>query len=139
MGQWTHPAVACLFRDIPPNWDVQPETLGGAVHLADDAVWRAHGEAKGGLIALVREKTGKRLDLERPIIGYARRMTGYKRAGLLFSDLSRLLEIYRRYPFQIVLSGMAHSRDESGKRLIHDIDDRRTMVASRSPSCPITT
>ena len=121
VAQWAHPAFARLFREVAPNWDVQPETLAGAVHLADDAVWRAHEEAKGGLLALVQKKTGKRFDPERPIIGYARRMTGYKRAGLLFSDVSRLLEIYRRYPFQIVLSGKAHPRDKSGKELIHDI------------------
>ena len=120
-AQWTHPAFARLFREIAPNWDVQPETLAGAVHLGDDAVWSAHGEAKRELIALVQKKTGKSLDPERPIIGYARRMTGYKRAGLLFSDLPRLMEIYRRFPFQIVLSGKAHPRDESGKQLIHEI------------------
>jgi starch phosphorylase len=120
-GQWAHRAFARLFGEIAPNWDVQPEVLAGTVHLDDNAVWSAHEEAKRDLIALVQERTGKGLDLERPIVGYARRMTGYKRAGLLFSDLPRLKEIHRRFPFQIVLSGKAHPRDESGKHLIHEI------------------
>jgi len=119
--QWTHPAFARLFGELAPDWDVQPEALAGAVHLADDAVWNAHAEAKRDLITLVQTRTGRRLDPDRPIIGYARRMTGYKRAGLLFGDLPRLKEIHRRFPFQIVLAGKAHPRDESGKNLIHDI------------------
>jgi starch phosphorylase len=104
-----------------PDWDVQPETLAGVVNLGDEAVWNAHEDAKRDLVALVRAKTGKSFEIERPIIGFARRMTGYKRAGLLFSDWSRLTEISRRFPFQIVLSGKAHPRDESGKQLIQEI------------------
>src|SRR5215813_5574755 len=46
-----------------------------------------------------RQATGLRLrraapDL--PLIGFARRMTEYKRAGLLFEDVKRLAEIARR-------------------------------------------
>jgi starch phosphorylase len=45
-------------------------------------------------------------------------MTPYKRPDLLFSDLERLKDIARRYPFQIVLAGKAHPHDNEGKRLI---------------------
>jgi len=45
-------------------------------------------------------------------------MTGYKRADLLFTDLQRLRTIAARTPFQVVLAGKAHPRDEGGKRLI---------------------
>lgn len=120
-GQWTHPAFARLFSRIAPDWDVQPETLAGVVHLHDDDVWSAHMEAKDDLIALVRDRTGKHLDRDRPIIGFARRMTGYKRAGLLFSDWDRLMDIDRCHPFQVVVSGKAHPYDEGGKQLIHEI------------------
>jgi glycogen phosphorylase len=119
--QWTHPAFARLFHDMAPDWDVQPETLARVVHLSDEAVWRAHEEAKGDLIALVREAAHQSLDPALPIIGFARRMTGYKRAGLLLSDWSRLMEIHGRFPFQIVMAGKAHPRDEGGKQLIHEI------------------
>ena len=53
-----------------------------------------------------------------PILGFARRMTAYKRADLLFFDLERLKAIARKFPFQIVLSGKAHPHDQSGKQLI---------------------
>jgi starch phosphorylase len=45
-------------------------------------------------------------------------MTDYKRPGLLFSDLQRLRAIGSRFPFQVIVSGKAHPRDEPGKRHI---------------------
>lgn len=123
-GQWVHPAFARLFRGIAPDWELEPEKLAAAVNLPDDEIWRAHEEAKRDLIAMVRDTTGRSLDPDRPIIGYARRMTSYKRAGLLLSDWTRLADICNRHPFQIVMSGKAHPRDESGKQLIHEIAGR---------------
>jgi starch phosphorylase len=48
-------------------------------------------------------------------------MTGYKRPDLLFTDLHRLLAINAKYPFQVVMAGKAHPRDEEGKALIQAI------------------
>jgi starch phosphorylase len=45
-------------------------------------------------------------------------MTAYKRPDLLFEDLARLTSIAQHHPFQILLAGKAHPRDEEGKRLI---------------------
>jgi len=120
-GQWTHPSFAGLFRGFASDWDLEPEKLAAVIDLEDEDVWRAHVEAKKDLIAMVNATTGKRLDPDRPIIGYARRMTGYKRPGLFLSDWNRLTEICTRYPFQVVMSGKAHPRDESGKQVIHEI------------------
>ncbi|HEX5796250.1 MAG TPA: alpha-glucan family phosphorylase, partial [Geminicoccaceae bacterium] len=80
--------------------------------------WAAHTQAKHALLARVREVTGLALDPALPLIGFARRMTGYKRPELLFSDLERLRAIARRHPFQIVLAGKAHPRDLPGKQTI---------------------
>ena len=55
-------------------------------------------------------------------IGFARRATGYKRADLLFSDLERLEAIVRSAgPIQLIYSGKAHPRDDSGKSIIKNI------------------
>jgi len=118
---WTHPAFAELFQAILPSWGHQPERLTRCEQLPDDAVWSAHLKAKKDLIAKVAEATGQRLDEERPIIAFARRMTGYKRPALIFSDLDRLRRINRRHPFQIVMGGKAHPRDQEGKALIAEI------------------
>ena len=50
-------------------------------------------------------------------------MTAYKRPDLLFTDLERLKTIAREHPFQIVVAGKAHPRDEDGKRLIRALHE----------------
>jgi starch phosphorylase len=120
-GRWMHSAFAQLFDRAMPDWMRNPGLLSQASDVEDDAIWSAHMQAKHDLVDLVREQTGVQFAPELPVIGFARRMTAYKRAGLLFSDLSRLREIYGRFPFQIVIAGKAHPQDEGGKALIRDI------------------
>jgi starch phosphorylase len=66
----------------------------------------------------VKRATTLTLSPELPILGYARRMTAYKRPDLLFADLARLRAIAQRFPFQIVLAGKAHPLDAAGKEMI---------------------
>ncbi|MEC9363541.1 MAG: alpha-glucan family phosphorylase [Pseudomonadota bacterium] len=114
---WTHPAFAALYDRHLPGWCHEPEMLVRAdCCLGDDDVWQAHAIAKRGLVERVRALTGVSLDPDLPTLGFARRMTAYKRPELLFSDLDRLRAIARRRPFQVVLAGKAHPRDEDGKR-----------------------
>lgn len=118
---WTHPAFAALYETIAEDWDIRPEALASVAALEDEFVWRAHEQAKRDLVAMVRSETGERLEVDRPIIGFARRMTSYKRAGLLLSDWARLSDIHGRHPFQLILSGKAHPKDADGKRLIQEV------------------
>ena len=86
--------------------------------LTDDEVWECHVAAKAQLLELVRIRTGVVLDPSIAILGFARRMTGYKRPLLLFSDVDRLVAIASRHPIQIVLAGKAHPNDKEGKEAI---------------------
>jgi starch phosphorylase len=115
---WTSPPFVRLYDQHLPGWCHEPEVLARADCLPDDAVWAAHAEAKAALILLITQKAGTELRPELPILGFARRMTGYKRPDLLFSDLQRLKAIAAKQPFQVVLAGKAHPRDEGGKQLI---------------------
>jgi glycogen phosphorylase len=56
-------------------------------------------------------------------IGFARRFATYKRAGLVMSDVDRLLEIINRpnTPVQIIFAGKAHPADDAGKLLIQSV------------------
>ncbi len=56
-------------------------------------------------------------------IGFARRFATYKRAGLVMSDVDRLLEIINRpnMPVQIIFAGKAHPADDPGKQIIQHI------------------
>jgi starch phosphorylase len=115
---WAHESFARLFQGHFPQWGHEPEVLVLADQLPEADVWSAHERAKAGLLRLVRETTGVEMRPEVPLIGLARRMTGYKRPELLFTDIGRLERIARAHPFQVVLAGKAHPRDGVGKDLI---------------------
>ena len=113
LGTWLDPALAELLRsagvrpEAPPgeaNWEAAREAPG-------DAVWRVHAAAK----ARLAERAG--IDRDRLTIGFARRFATYKRAGLVFSDVERLLAL----PVQIVVAGKAHPADAAGKDVMQEI------------------
>lgn len=115
---WTSPPFAAMFDQHVPGWRHEPELLSRADRIPGESLWAAHQQAKQALVDKVRELTGVALNPDQPILGFARRMTAYKRADLLFTDLARLKAIAGKHPFQIVMAGKAHPRDEAGKRLI---------------------
>jgi starch phosphorylase len=113
LGTWLAPELEQLLRSVgvspeaPPdegNWDATYE-------LDNGALWGVHAMLKQRLAAL----TG--FDSERLTIGFARRFATYKRAGLVFSDLERLLQL----PVQIVVAGKAHPQDVEGKDVMQRI------------------
>jgi len=119
---WTDEAFRALYDRHLPGWRFEAELLGRAdCCISDGEIWQAHQAAKQRLVDAVRQRCGVVLDVAIPILGFARRMTAYKRPQLLFSNLARLKAIARDRPFQIVLSGKAHPRDEPGKRLIEQL------------------
>ena len=62
-------------------------------------------------------------------------MTGYKRLDLLFTDPERLTAIARRFRFQIVMAGKAHSRDLPGKQVIERLHrESRRLAAGAVPA-----
>jgi starch phosphorylase len=126
---WTHRVFARLYQSILPNWGHEPEVLIRADQLPDEDIWAAHQTAKRDLLDEIRRSSGVAMDPDVPLIGFARRMTGYKRPDLLFSDMQRLRSINTRYPFQIVMAGKAHPHDGHGKQLVRDIHDRMRQLS----------
>jgi starch phosphorylase len=131
VATWTHASFSRLYQASFPHWEHEPEALAQADQLPDDAVWQAHTESKSDLIARVRTACGVELDPDLPIIGFARRMTGYKRPELLFSDVERLVALAQDQPFQVVLAGKAHPRDNDGKLLIEQINRHIRKLANQ--------
>jgi starch phosphorylase len=127
------PAFGRLFQAQAPDWGHDPDKLDAADQLPDEAVWAAHAEAKGDLLAEIERRTGIRMRLDLPLIAFARRMTGYKRPDLLFADVERLRAIHRAQPFQVVMAGKAHPRDDSGKALIRQIHDHMRRLRADIP------
>jgi glycogen phosphorylase len=119
---WTSRPFEVVFDRYIPQWYHEPELLVRALRIPDAEIVTAHVEAKRELLEALKGAEGaNRLDPNRFTIGFARRMTDYKRPGLLFSDLERLRAIARRFPFQVIVSGKAHPRDEPGRQHIANI------------------
>ncbi len=119
---WTSAPFHRLYDEHLPGWCHEPELLIRAECCIDDgAIRAAHAEAKQGLIEEVKARTGITLSADCFTLGFARRMTAYKRPDLLFSDLQRFKQIAQHHPIQIVLAGKAHPKDSQGKRLIESL------------------
>lgn len=136
---WASPSMHRLFDTHLPGWRHEPEIPARAdCCIPDDEVWHAHMEAKQALVGHVRSAIGAELDPRLPIVGFACRMTAYKRPDLLFSDLGRLRAIARSRPFQIVLAGKAHPHYRQAPHAVRAFPDRgaAARVPTSSSSCP---
>jgi starch phosphorylase len=125
LGTWLAPELEQLLVDAgvrpgaPPAWG----NWEAVSNVDDRELWRVHAELKQRLAA----SAGLEADLL--TIGFARRFATYKRAGLVFSDLERLVSL----PVQIVLAGKAHPQDTPGKDVMQRIIElsRDSDVAGR--------
>ena len=113
IGTWLDPALGELLRyaGVLPEASPDEANWGAVRDTSAGAIWRVHAAAK----ARLAERAG--IDRERLTIGFARRFATYKRAGLLFSDIERLLAL----PIQIVVAGKAHPADVPGKDVMQSI------------------
>jgi starch phosphorylase len=118
---WTHPFLAELYTKYLPNWSSEPEIFVRVDNIPGEELWEAHQRAKRWLLEEVQTRTGQIWSEDILTIGFARRATPYKRAGLLLSDLARLKEIGKNR-LQIIYAGKAHPADEAGRELIHQIN-----------------
>ncbi|HYB66569.1 MAG TPA: alpha-glucan family phosphorylase, partial [Steroidobacteraceae bacterium] len=128
---WTAASFRALYDRYVPGWCHEPELLIRAESIPDGELLAAHLEARQALIERVRQLTGVALSRDAAIIGFARRMTAYKRPELLFTDPGRLEALARQQPLQIVLAGKAHPRDEEGKRLIAALHRHARTLAGK--------
>jgi starch phosphorylase len=120
LGTWIAPELEALLRSAGVQPEAPPDEAGweAALELDTDALWEVHATLKERLVGL----TG--FDPTLLTIGFARRFATYKRAGLVFSDLERLLAL----PVQIVVAGKAHPQDVPGKDVM-----QRIVELSRDP------
>ncbi|HXN05709.1 MAG TPA: alpha-glucan family phosphorylase, partial [Nitrospiria bacterium] len=131
---WAHRSFADLYTQYIPGWCHEPGMLVRVDQIPDQAIWTAHLQAKRELIEKVNALKGVQLNPDIPILGFARRMTAYKRPDLLFFDLEWLKAISRKFPFQIVMAGKAHPRDKEGKRLIELLHDHIGKLSGFVPA-----
>ena len=113
LGTWLDPGLTELLRAAGVSPESWPEDANwdAARQVDSEALWQVHAAAK----ARLAERAG--IDRELLTIGFARRFATYKRAGLIFSDLERVLAL----PVQVVVAGKAHPADDPGKDVMQGI------------------
>ncbi len=120
---WTSQSFRNLYDRHIPGWAHETELLTRVNAIPDEALWEAHQREKRSLFAMVFEKTGVEMSEDVLTIGFARRMTAYKRPHLLLTDIERLQKVTRKGSLQILYGGKAHPQDQEGKRLIQEIQN----------------
>jgi len=119
---WASLPFRRLYDKHIPRWRRDNLYLRYAMSIPLDDIGQAHSEAKQDLLAEVKRRTNVQLDPAMMTIGFARRAAMYKRADLLFSDLSRLKRIATQTgPFQVIYGGKSHPWDGEGKAIIQAI------------------
>ncbi|HUP31905.1 MAG TPA: alpha-glucan family phosphorylase [Gaiellaceae bacterium] len=114
-GTWLDPALADLLRGVGIRPEAPAHEAGweAARELDSEELWSVHAAAK----ARLAERAHADPDPDLLTIGFARRFATYKRAGLVFAELERLLAL----PLQIVVAGKAHPADAAGKDVMQGI------------------
>ncbi len=111
-----------VFDKYIPDWREDNPSLRYALNIPNEELWHAHQSCKEKLFERVFGETDERLDLDVLTLGFARRMTPYKRPELLFQNIKRLKKIAAGCRgLQIIYAGKAHPRDWEGKELIRKI------------------
>src|SRR5438270_1001770 len=119
---WASPHFQALYDRHIPDWRQDNFSLRHAESIPGQDIWHAHMQAKEELLACVNQMEQPAMKSEVFTIGFARRVTAYKRASLVFSDLERLKGIAARFGgLQLIYAGKAHPSDEEGKSLIRKI------------------
>ncbi len=126
---WVSDSMADLYdRYLGHDWIDRlhdPELWQKAANIPEGLLWEIRCRERAKLIEYVRRKSPQTesFDSHALTIGFARRFATYKRATLLFMNLSRLEKLLsnKDRPIQFVFAGKAHPRDNDGKRLIQEI------------------
>jgi glycogen phosphorylase len=114
------------YSDVFGDWRRDQSNLAKICQLKDQDnfrrdIFEAHQVNKRNLLNVVRQW---RLKEDVLTIGWARRIAGYKRPGLIFHDMKKLLRLaYEVGPLQIIMAGKAHPNDNIGAAHIDEILD----------------
>lgn len=116
-GTWNHPEAV----GAEELWRIRGELRAELVRRARESVrasWQARG-AQDAELGWIRDV----LDPERLTIGFARRVSTYKRLTLMLQDRDRLARILNNpdRPVQFVIAGKAHPADMGGKQLLQEL------------------
>ncbi|KAB1653433.1 glycosyltransferase family 1 protein [Pseudoclavibacter chungangensis] len=138
---WTRPAMKPAILAMSGNRDLSTAARWTEANaVGTDELWRIRNELRGDLVEAARRSVHDSwiargaqdaelswvrdiLDPERLTVGFARRVSTYKRLTLMLQDADRLARILQNEdrPVQFVIAGKAHPADMGGKQLLQEI------------------
>lgn len=113
-----------IWRDYP----MIPITNGIHIQtwdstLTKDGIWEKHQQNKRRLLTFIQKTTGVTWDENTLLLGWARRIVGYKRPLALFDNLEQFKNLAASFdkPIRVVISGLAHESDDEGLVILERI------------------
>ena len=123
LGYWLSPYFRDLLNDyFGRNWHHDFTHFKQALEIDDFDLWRAHTKAKHRLLEYEKSHSWILFDENLLTLGFARRITEYKRPLLLFTDLEKLAKITKN-KVQFIFAGKAHPSDVQAKSYIKKINE----------------
>lgn len=138
---WAHPAMEPVIEKVSGGADLAvADTWGHPGAVSDEELWAARNAMRSDLVDAARAAvhdswrhrgldeaqlawTRRVLDPDALTVGFARRVSTYKRLTLMLKDPARLRAILLDpdRPVQFVIAGKAHPRDMGGKQLMQEL------------------
>jgi glycogen phosphorylase len=129
VATWVSEPFKQLFDRYIPGWRYDNFSLRASLNIPKTEVWQAHTQAKKQLLRYTNRETNAGMDEDILTIGFARRVTAYKRADLIFTNIERLKSIFTKVgPFQLIFGGKADHNDQSGKEIIKRIFEFKELL-----------
>ncbi|MBN2152292.1 MAG: alpha-glucan family phosphorylase, partial [Candidatus Lokiarchaeota archaeon] len=123
VNTWVSPHMETVFDDLLGiKWRFDPSVLENILKVNTYHIRQAHEKAKHELFDYERSHSSVHLKDHMLTIGYARRITEYKRPLLLFTDLERLAKLARG-KVQFLFAGKSHPADSNAKVMIRRIQE----------------
>jgi starch phosphorylase len=130
--RWVHQELKNLFDVHIPGWEESPSLLVQAMAIPTEALAQAHAAAKRALLSTLNGRQGTVFDDSALTICVAKRITGYKRNGMILGDPERLQRMAEETGrVQVIIAGRTHPRDGAAKEMLGDIL-RKAEVLNRA-------
>ncbi|MGI6611680.1 MAG: alpha-glucan family phosphorylase [Limnochordia bacterium] len=109
------PVLAVTNGVHRPTW--QDPRMGVAFEHHQD-LWSVHAVARNELLVEVAARTGRCLNPDSLLIGFARRAATYKRSDLILRRPDVIEPLLASGRISLIFSGKAHPHDENGKKIV---------------------
>jgi starch phosphorylase len=110
--------VGAITNGVHPGTWMDPSI---AETRTTEALWSAHRTLKRRLLREVEARTGVHLPEDGLLVGFARRVVGYKRSDLILRQSERIHADLESGRLSLLFAGKAHPADQVGQEALHHL------------------